>query len=341
MFQKAVVRLTFWYLALLMILSIFFSVILYSVSTAELTANQRKLENLLQKGAFLERGQPAFLEFNRAQLDQLEESRKSIQDNLINFNLVVLLAGGGLSYLLARRTLQPIEQAHEDQQRFTADASHELRTPLTAMRTELEVALRDPKLTLEESKQLHKSTLEEIGNLESLSKGLLALAGYDHQGIQKRFQALQVADLIKKAIQRTEKAASAKAITLKVAAENIRVRGDEWALTELIAILLENAVKYSPEKSAVAVKAFPASHGQVVKIRVSDQGVGIKEADLPHIFHRFYRGDQSRTKSSANGYGLGLSIAQKIVDLHEGGIEVSSTEGSGSEFTIILPSKRG
>jgi signal transduction histidine kinase len=114
------------------------------------------------------------------------------------------------------------------------------------------------------------------------------------------------------------------------------VSGDFWSLVELFAILLDNAVKYSPEGSAVTVSGGHEKDRRLT-VSVSDQGVGIAAADLPHIFDRFYQADRSRSKDHSTGYGLGLSIAQKIVELHQGSIEVSSQLGHGTVFTVTLP----
>jgi signal transduction histidine kinase len=101
--------------------------------------------------------------------------------------------------------------------------------------------------------------------------------------------------------------------------------------------LLDNAIKYSPAHSTVTVSSALRHHNQQVAISVSDQGAGIPTPDLPRIFERFYRADRSRTKGSTPGYGLGLSIAKKIADLHRGSIEVTSQVEKGSTFTAVLP----
>jgi signal transduction histidine kinase len=110
--------------------------------------------------------------------------------------------------------------------------------------------------------------------------------------------------------------------------------GDPQRLSQLLYILLDNAIKYTPSGGTVKLKLF--QEGNVLTIRAEDNGIGIDEKDLPHIFERFYRADKSRARQMG-GHGLGLSIAKWIVDTHHGTIRVSSDLGKGSAFTIRLP----
>jgi two-component system sensor histidine kinase CiaH len=336
MFQKAVVRLTLWYLAVIVLLSAVFSIALYNVSTRELTAFQQRQEELDQstQGLILPQG---FIDLNQQRLEEVETSKRRIALNLFYFNLIILALGGAISYLLAKQTLQPIEEALEAQNRFTADASHELRTPLTAMRTEIEVALRDKQLILTDSRALHKSTLEEVSKLESLVNGLLTLAHKKHTEDATSFAALSVRELIQEAVTRMQKVAKAHGNPLEVTVQDVTIQGDSWRLTELLVILTDNAIKYSPKGSPVLIVA--TAKDRHVLLTVEDSGTGIPPDDLPHIFDRFYRADHSRSKERIEGYGLGLSIAQQIAEAHQGKIEVESMVGKGSRFTVKLPLK--
>lgn len=330
-FHSASLRLTLWYLLIIMVLSTLFSIVLYRVSTQEFSQEARRLESLQESPLFVPRG---FNEFRRVRLAQIAESKQRIQVNLVYFNFIILIAGGAASYFLAKRTLEPIQEVLEAQHRFTADASHELRTPLTAMRTEIEVALRDKKLSLEEAKQLLKSNLEEVSKLQSLSAGLLKLAQSDTT-TYTAFEPCKLQSITQEAIERVTPLAKAKHITIETNAANITIDGDARSLTELLVILLDNAIKYSDENKTVSVTLSKKANQAVLTIR--DEGIGIPAADLPHVFNRFYRADVSRSKHRAEGYGLGLSIAQKIVASHNGTITVKSTMGKGSTFTITLP----
>jgi two-component system OmpR family sensor kinase len=244
----------------------------------------------------------------------------------------MLIASSTISYFLARRNLEPVQEALEAQTRFTADASHELRTPLTAMRTELEVALRNPALTRADMQGLLKSNLEEVIKLKNLSEGLLKLAQTDAKELH--IAEVPLEGIMRDALRRLAPTAEAKHIVVENKTANAIVRGDEASLCELLIIIIDNAIKYSHAETAVTITS--ERQGRQVLIHVADHGRGIKTVDLPHIFERFYRADASRSKEAADGYGLGLPIAQKIIEANQGSIEVKSTYGKGSTFTIKL-----
>ena len=334
--QSAVFRLTLSYLGIIMVLSLVFSVALYRVSFGQMANNYNRQRNAIERFPV-----PVGLESQRddyiqALYEQLDDARRNLLFRLGGLNLATLVLGGAAAYWLARRTLKPIEDAMEAQGRFTADASHELRTPLTAMRSEIEVALREKHLSAAGARALLGSNLEEIAKLEALSAGLLRLARSDNGLEPSVVKPVPVRDIFEGAIDRFQAQLSARHINLEVKAGDETIEGDAASLTELIAILLDNAIKYSPEKSAVTLASHPS--GQSVTLSVADQGVGIKASDLPHIFDRFYRADQSRARDeNVGGYGLGLSIAKRITDLHHGHLSAESTPGKGSTFRVRLP----
>lgn len=329
MFKSAAIKITVWYLSIIMLVSIIFSVALYRVSSNDLGRNINR-----QVSYFDDLLSPFDRDnYSHIRMQQLNQDQRHLRDNLISLNILVLIVGGLVSYALARRTLQPIEESLEAQKRFASDASHELRTPLTAMQSEIEVALRDPKITKTEALELLGSNLEEVGKLRGLSEGLLKLANQD--GNSKLNQAVSLKDAASTAIDRLSKAAEAKAILIKKSLKEANVLGDEHNLTELTAILVDNAIKYSPSGSRINV--VTGKQNKQAFIRVQDFGQGIAASDLPRIFERFYRADTSRTKNQTDGYGLGLALAKKIAERHGGHIEVQSAVGKGSTFTVYLP----
>jgi signal transduction histidine kinase len=330
MFHSAALKLTVWYLAIIMAISLIFSGLLYRVSTQELEHNVNRQLGYFNN--FL--GPIDFNIYNSMRQRQLDEDTGRLKGNLVVFNVLVLAAGGAASYWLARRTLRPIEAALDAQSQFAADASHELRTPLTAIQAENEVALRNPKLTKNEAVSLVKSNLEEVAKLRSLSEGLLRLANGAGQDIQR--QPVEINQVVTAAIGRHAKAAEAKGIKFLIKLKGGKVKGDYEALVELFSILIDNAVKYSDRSSVV--KISNKAHNKHLEVVVTDQGQGIDAGDLPHIFERFYRAERSRTKSTAGGYGLGLAIAKQISELHSGYITVRSSPAKGSVFSVSLPS---
>lgn len=333
MFQSATLKLTAWYLAILMAISITFSVVIYQLNYREISYRLENLQHSLlddftPSSAFSTYmtyqdgpGSPLFVESRKAS-DQMILS-------LVYINIIVFAAGGLGAYFLARRTLRPIEEAHEAQSRFTSDASHELRTPLAAMKTELEVNLRDKNLPIEEARELLDSNLEEVNKLIQLSEMLLHLSRLDHDKLEMSridLPALLAEVLERNAIDesRFEIASRKKSTTL----------GNAASLSELITILLDNALKYSPPDTPIHIRIFER-RGTIV-FEIKNEGETIPEALLPKLFERFFRADSSRTNSAQNGYGLGLSIAKKIVDVHKGELTVTSIKGV-TTFTFCLP----
>ena len=164
MFHSAALKLTLWYLAIIMVLSLTFSGVLYHFASDELIrSSQRQLRYLNQYSFPTE-----FPDYNSMRIQDLDSGINRIKGDLILFNLMVLIGGGALSYYLARRTLMPIEENMEAQKRFTGDASHELRTPLAVIQTENEVALRNPNLSKKQATELLQSNLEEVAKLKAL-----------------------------------------------------------------------------------------------------------------------------------------------------------------------------
>lgn len=323
------------YLAIIMLISLFFSVTIYQLSTAELERGLRR-----PPGGGLPRGPEGRLPLDIRQELQAErellfaEAQHRVFNRLLLTNLLILVAAGFLSYYLALRTLKPIEETHAALERFTADASHELRTPIAAMQSEIEVALMDPKLRLPGAKKILSSNLEELAKLTTLSTSLLRLARLEN-GVPARTE-ITIDNLVKNAMNTLTPLAQKKQVTIKT---NIRadlvMRGDQISLREALATVLDNAIKYSRKKGEVVIKAEQVQNRIIVSVH--DQGTGIAAIDLPHIFDRFYRADTSRTKTKTPGYGLGLSIAKNIVEAHHGTITATSQLGKGTTMTISLP----
>ncbi len=336
-FHKASTKLAGLYLVILMTISLFFSIAIYQASSHELSRGLQRPSQVLMPPA----GNPDFrfpttfrTQYNAEREQQFNEVRSHVLHQLILTNIMILISGGVLCYYLALRTLKPIEEAHEAQSRFTADASHELRTPITAMRTENEVALMNPKLTLTEAKQQMQSNVEELEKLTNLTEGLLRLAQLDNNQLEAT--PITAKQLVESAVDRILSQAKEKQIVITPSIDtNASVHGDEASLVEALVTLLDNAVKYSPKKSEVLITAIEEQHHVVFNIK--DTGVGIKPAELPHIFDRFYRADSSRTKQKVEGYGLGLAIAHGIAEAHHGSLHATSTVGKGSVFILSIP----
>jgi two-component system sensor histidine kinase CiaH len=336
-------RLAFSYLAIIMLMSIGFSLIFFNTSSYQLgrqlppdswlhqgASNMNKPSSTQsQDGDDYPDSQDDIGEFLH---DRIDQGRTALKQRLLYLNLGALVVGGALSYVLARRTLRPIEEAMEAQVRFVNDASHELRTPITAIKTSNDVALRNPKLTLAQAKQLIHQNGEDLERLKHLSEGLLALAKHDQPAVM--LEPVDLQGLVSQAMTQVVPQALAKHILVHDEAADIQVMGDKAALTQVLVILLDNAVKYSPPKSNVHIKS--RLKGKYAYLDVADEGPGIRASDIPHLFRRFYRADHSRAAGDRGGYGLGLSIAQRIMKSHDSAVTVTSRLGQGSTFTIKL-----
>lgn len=331
-------RLTLFYVCIVMTISLLFSVIIYNISTDQINRGLNHQARMLRgSGANFANNTMLAAEIEQIRAEQLYEFSGSLKLNLTYLNLVILLISSGVSYFLAKKTMRPIEESLLAQNLFTADASHELRTPLTAMRTEIEVALRDKNIDLVEAKKLLESNLEEIGKLESLSGALLKIAR-SQEKIQNHFEIIELSDTLTTAIKKVEKLAQKKEVEIEAKIQKAEIKGDFQNITELFTVLIDNAVKYSSNKSEI--KIFMRRDKKNATIEISDQGIGIKNTDLPYIFNRFYRSDTSRSKEKTDGYGLGLAIAKNIVETHSGKITVESKPGEGSVFKITFPLAR-
>ncbi|MGA3292229.1 MAG: ATP-binding protein [Candidatus Microgenomates bacterium] len=324
MFKEARIKLTAWYLAIIMAISLSFSVAIYVGVNGELTrvdnmqrSRQQRVDTI--DSILISQGLPVPPENQPADSETVEQARMRIiwALGLINVSILVLSSLGG--YFLAEQTLDPIKKMMDEQKEFVGNASHELRTPLTSLKTEIEVALRDRRLSILGAKSLLKSNLEDVDKMQKLSNYLLELNKFENGKGVLEMKEIDLREVVKKAV-------DGKKVAVNL--HKSIVKGNEDSLIELTTILLENAFKYSPKKTVVEVRTKEGG-----MLEVEDHGMGIPAEDLPHIFDRFYRSDKSR---GTDGYGLGLSIAKSIVDAHGGKISVKSKIGKGTTFTVML-----
>ncbi|MDO8657133.1 MAG: HAMP domain-containing sensor histidine kinase [Candidatus Levybacteria bacterium] len=331
MFQSARLKLTAWYLVIIMVISIFFSFAIYTGVNVEFRRFERMQERIKER-------QDEGLPFNgrpRFNPEVINQARARVITILGIINLSILGIAGATGYFLAGRTLKPIKKMVDEQNRFIEDASHELRTPLTSLRSEIEVGLRNKKLNLENSKMLLQSNLEEVVSLQMLSDNLLELAQTEKSINSFDFTNVSIIDVIDNAIKKLDGPIKEKQIKIEKKVEDVNIPGIQDRVKELFVLLLDNAIKYNPPKSKISIKT--ERDNGMIKITVKDNGIGIEEEDLPYVFDRFYRASKSRSKEQVSGYGLGLSIAKKIVILHNGTIAIESKINKGTTFVVELP----
>ncbi|UTE72894.1 HAMP domain-containing histidine kinase [Rossellomorea marisflavi] len=245
-----------------------------------------------------------------------------------------ILAG----YFLANRALQPVKNAWDKQTRFVADASHELRTPLSVMQLNLEHLFRYPDHTVEDEIERISSTIQETRYMSKMVADLLTLARSDTDQAELIGESIIIDEPLDKAVLAFKEVANLKGIKLIAAPPSgLQVLGDEERLYQLFIILLNNAVKYTPAGGSVEI--CTAKEGGKVRIEIKDTGIGISPDDLPHVFDRFYRGDQARSRG-VEGTGLGLSIAKWITDIHSGSIKIESRPGKGTTIILSFPIRK-
>jgi len=227
--------------------------------------------------------------------------------------------------------LARLDRAFESQRHFLQDASHELKTPLTILEGEMSVALKRQR-SPEEYEVVLRSCLEEIERLTSIVHNLLTLARLDDREIVLQRARIDLAALACNVLEDMQILASQKSIRLScTAAGPVAVAADGQFLRQVLINIISNAVKYTPEGGSVSVAVQPGEKCATVAVR--DTGIGIKAEDIPFIFDRFFRVEESR---SSEGFGLGLSIAKSIIEAHGGTISVTSELNKGSCFTITL-----
>jgi len=228
--------------------------------------------------------------------------------------------------------LGKIQQGIISQKRFIQDVSHELRTPLTIMRGELEVALKRPRNS-EEYCRILVSNLEEAKKIGKLLEDLLALARLDSSSVNLRKVPTDISKMMKNILDDMEILASQKGIILDyIGQEGISLPLDRDKIIRGFINIIDNAIKYTPEQGKICIEVIKQKNNAFITI--ADNGIGIPENDLPHIFDRFYQVDKSR---SSAGFGLGLSIAKSIIEAHGGDILVESVPNQGTSFLITLP----
>ncbi|MNX09842.1 Alkaline phosphatase synthesis sensor protein PhoR [compost metagenome] len=239
---------------------------------------------------------------------------------------------------LAGRALIPIRKSWDKQQRFVADASHELRTPTAIIQAQTELLLRHPGDSIEQMSPDIAVILKESKRMSKLLEDLLTLARSDSNQLQIQPTLFQLNALIRELTRQFSLLANTKEIDIEVELqEPLSLWGDESRIRQLLVILLDNALKYTPESGVIKVSGRYQSNQ--VYVCVSDNGYGIAENELPYIFDRFYRGDKVRSHTEG-GTGLGLSIAKWIVEVHGGDIHIHSRVGDGTRIELLFPRKK-
>lgn len=336
MLKSARIRLTTWYLLIIMCITVSFSIVVYSgvvKSTERALGNyERGIEQRFEKMLPL----PNNIQ-NPARIEMIKNVKTNTITLLFVVNIAILIISGSISYFLAGVTLEPIEKMLEKQKKFIADAAHELKTPLTSMKAQLEVGQKCKKFNTPESSEIVSSVIEDIDSLTTLTNDLLKASRYQNYENKNSIEDFNITEVVNKVHESMKQKAIKQGVTIKVnsSQDELLVHADKNAIKELITILLDNAIKFNRKEGLAEININKEDKN--LEIEVKDNGIGISEKDIPFVFDRFYKADNSRTRKSFEGYGLGLSIAKEIVNLHSGSISVKSRPNKGSSFLVKLP----
>jgi two-component system, OmpR family, sensor histidine kinase CiaH len=271
----------------------------------------------------------AVIQVTRSTEPEHEALSKLLAGLLIGGAGGLVLAGVG-GWWLAGKSLRPVRVAFNRQHAFVSDASHELRTPLAVIRANAEFLQQEQPENVEA-----RDIVSETDRLSSLVDALLAVARDDDRSAKALHMPVDLAEVVEVTVASFQTVTTDHELELTHATpDELMVMGDREQLRQVLVILLDNAVRYTPAGGRIHVQA--RADGKEAVLTVHDTGIGIPEEALPRVFERFYRADDARNRQSG-GVGLGLAIARELVTRHSGRISVTSTDGAGSTFTVRLP----
>lgn len=276
-----------------------------------------------------------------APVDQIVDEARAIDSANLAARLSVPASGDELQRLseTLNQMLGRVEQSVLQVRRFTSDASHELRAPMTLIYTAAQFALRRDR-SPDELKEALRKILREAKRCTDLINQLLTLARSDAGNSRMELVSSDVAELAGEVVSETMALASEKGLTVSTQLPEtpVRVAIDERSFRRMLLILLDNAIKYTPEGGNIAISLI--EDARAVAIAVADTGGGIPADQLPFIFDRFWRADKVRSRDTG-GTGLGLAIAREIAQSHRAELMVESSVGVGTTFTVRLPRSAG
>jgi OmpR-family two-component system manganese-sensing sensor histidine kinase len=262
--------------------------------------------------------------------------RSRTQTGQILFFAIVDLIGIAALFLISSlyisKVIRPLEEGQEQQNAFIAAASHELRSPLTVIKTGVSSIRED----VTKAGQFLGHVEEECDRMTRLINDMLLLAAADARHWKLDLEPVDMDTLLIECYDMICACLNERQIdiTLELPEEALcTIYGDKVRIKQILTILMDNAMSHSPEGKKIAIRAFQQKHSMVLE--VEDHGRGISEEEKKHVFERFYRGDQSRT--GKKHFGLGLSIAKELVELHEGDIFIRDTPGGGATFVVRFP----
>lgn len=323
-FKGAVIRLTLYYT-----LGVFCILLVFSVAVYNLFSQS------VERELGIEHGSDEYQEMLEMRNEPLlHEATENLYDILVVSDIVLLFITLIVSYLLARKTLAPLEESYQRQRQFVADAAHELRTPLSVLKAGGEVLLQGERST-PQYRQFITESQDEINRLITLSNDLLFLVRHA-EGRERTTALFSFSEVCITQCERLVAYATQKGVTMSHQVDTeVTLVGNHDDMMRLVLNVLKNAVDYNTKGGTVTL-SLKKTHNEAV-LRVTDTGIGIAPKDIPHIFERFFKADVARTQSSAIGSGLGLAIVKEIADAHGGELYVTSTQGKGTTIELRVP----
>ncbi|MEL6384324.1 MAG: HAMP domain-containing sensor histidine kinase [Cyanobacteria bacterium J06626_18] len=320
-----------------------------AISTKQIEFQTIRITQITENGSSVERSLrqlTAPVKYNNQLIGYIQSAtpldplQADLNRALVVLTLSVPLTLGiiGLTgWVLGGIAMQPLRQSYNRLQRFTADASHELRTPLAAILSNAQVALI-PSIRESSTQQDCVQEIEKAAKaMSELIDDLLFLARHEGPlvGVAQN-KRVTIQDVLNPLLEYCTLQASQhnRKFVSNVPTQPVTLKADPQLLQRAIMNLLDNAFKYTSQGGVVQLRFYTQS--SYALIQIEDNGIGIPEADLPHIFERFYRVDMARSRRTG-GFGLGLSIAQQIIQAHDGQLTAKSTVGKGTMFQIQLP----
>jgi signal transduction histidine kinase len=320
MFRKTLFKLTLQYSALLLIIFTLFSGGIYEYMDHTFGGDYRHQESSIISGSRAEGAAVAA----DAGLDRLKYA-------LIFSYIILLLMLPAVSYILAKRALEPVEKSYDEQQRFVDDASHEMRTPLSVIQGELELALKKER-TPDQYKASIKTSLEEVDSLNGLVNNLLLMARGSHTELTKAAAAIRLDEVTLECISKTNQAYLYKHLNFNTDITDVTINGIESLVSQSIYNLLDNAAKFSDDKATITVSL--TTDEDYASITITDTGKGMTDEQIKYAFNRFWRADSART---VKGFGLGLPLVAQILKLHDGTVALRRNNTSGITAHLRFP----
>ena len=269
-----------------------------------------------------------------ANVDGEEKTLNNLLQMLIIGTIILDTISILASYILSKKMMMPIYNAYKRQTEFVANASHELRTPLTIIQAKQELLLQEPESKIIDKSEDINLTLKETRRLSKMIKELMALARSDSNEYVLNKEEVNIDKLIQEIVKPYKDYAELEKKTIKLELNYKReIKVDKNKITELLIILLDNAIKYTGENDTITIKTY--SKDGKCNIEVADTGIGISDEGLKRVFERFYREDKARTREKG-GTGLGLSIAHTIVTRHKGSIRAMHNKPKGTVFLVRI-----